>query len=520
MEELIQRFADIFQGNDRDYGEHIYTDKVDERGKRKGRSSTKHGGVNLDLYTDHINGVKGLGIVPITRDGTVYFSVIDIDEYQKDLKVFQKIIYKNRLPLFPFTSKSGGLHLYVFWEKPEPVKDVIPFLQECLAVLGLPHDTEIFPKQVALNGKESGNWINIPYYKQGEYQYLINARGLKVNLADALHQIESGKTSLVKFKRVMETLPVNDGPPCMQALLLRGEFDNRNDFFLSFGVYAKAKHGDGVYKGAVTEANNSLIRPLTDTELEDTIFKSLDKQTYAYKCKGPPIMDYCNPSLCKTREFGIAGASIPGFDFGQLTQKITEGVPYYEWVVNGKNMRFNSEMEIIKQDKFRALAVRYIHILPPRLKDAKWTSIVNLALETVAVKEVEADVHSEGAEIREGIETFLTETAHDSTIEAVTRDNIFRDTERGVFVARATKLKKYLENVEGIKGLNQEKLEHHISSLKGTAIRRRIDGRQLRVLEIPFESIGFVHKAKEKQEEAIPTADFSDYQKDSAEAWD
>jgi len=545
----LKRFAELFSGDDQHHGISVYTNEIDEKkGKRKAKSWTAHEPVTLELYEKHLDGNNGLGIAPIRRDGTVLFSVVDIDEYHQDLNVYHRIVYERKLPLIPFTSKSGGLHLYVFWEKPEPAKEVIEFLREVLAILGLKSNTEIFPKQHTLagGGEESmGNWINLPYWNNGEYQYARNARGLAVPFADALDLIESSKTSIAKFRNVLNTLPAFDGPPCMQALLLRGDFDNRNEFFFSYGVYAKAKYGEesyhnaasyGVYAkakygeesyhNAAIEANNSLLRPLPLGELKNTVLKSLDKKTYSYKCKMAPIVDFCSRGICTQREFGISGSTIPGFDFGQLTQHKTEGTPYYTWLVNDNEMRFNTENEMIKQDKFRALAMRFIHRLPPRLKDETWTKIVNNALETMELEEGNVDVHSEGAILKEAITDYFTTGAHGTTIDAVTYGQIFPDNQNNRFIVKATDMRKYLENVSGLKGTTAERLEDVLSSMGAKNDRPRIGTKrqQVRVVYMPYASVDYTPTEPEPETpvdelDDTPMEDFSDFKQQNDEAF-
>ena len=49
------------------------------------------------------------------------FGAIDIDSKaydQFDTRKYLEIIEKNKIPVIPVKSKSGGLHLYVFTNKP------------------------------------------------------------------------------------------------------------------------------------------------------------------------------------------------------------------------------------------------------------------------------------------------------------------------------------------------------------------------------------------------------------------
>jgi len=509
-----ERFAKLFSGYENAHGVHLYSEEVEENGKRKGKSFTKDEAVSLQLYQDHLDGKQGLGIIPITKDGLVNFAVIDIDEYKQDLGLFRRLVYDRALPMHPFTSKSGGLHLYCFFSKPEPAKAVVEFMHQVVSIFGLPKDTEVFPKQVKMSEGDRGNWINLPYYNMGQKQYLQDRRGVNMSLEEALSRIEANLTTLKDLTTAFDNLPASDGPPCMQAIMLRGSTDNRNNFFFSYGVYMKAKHGED-YVQPLLDANSQLDQPLQESELRSTVVKSLDKGTYAYKCKQGPIMDYCNRELCKRRPFGIQSGFIAGIDFGSLTQVKTDP-PHYIWTVGGVRMRFESEQDILKQDKFRALCFRDLHTLPQRVKDETWTAVLQRALDNIEVEEVSEDDLSEGALLWVYVEEYLVDRSHAGSIGGVAMNQVYIDTIKGEFCFKGSHLLKFLKDTKGMKDIKNNALHDTLKQAGAQFVREWTSKtQQVRMIRLPFAAVNYDHdKSTAEKTELV---DFGDMKREEWE---
>lgn len=102
--------------------------------------------------------------------------------------------------------------------------------------------------------------------------------------------------------------------------------------------------------------------------------------TAPYKCPNA----YCNKEKCLGRKYGVDSKEISELEFGQLTQYAEEPV-VYKWLVNGSEMRFDNEVDIINQDKFLRLCMRNLGILPRKLKTQTWLRIINKALANMKV---------------------------------------------------------------------------------------------------------------------------------------
>ena len=138
-------------------------------GKRWGVYKEKFLGLEPCLV-GHLDGSLNKGVVlpPIRKpDNKCRWAAIDVDGevYNNDqikIQLLQKI-EKLNLPLIACFSKSKGLHLYIFFEDWTEAKTVRNILLTFLDKLGLPENTECFPKQTELSEADTGNGIMLPY---------------------------------------------------------------------------------------------------------------------------------------------------------------------------------------------------------------------------------------------------------------------------------------------------------------------------------------------------------------------
>ena len=159
---LAENFYNLFSGLDRAYGR--YDLDTDQSGvKRSGTARTIAEKLTLQQWELHLEGKQGLGVVPIRDDAKVLWGAIDIDEYDLDVDTLSKSLGTS--PFIPCLTKSGGIHLYVFFKKATSAKLVVNKLREITSALGKP-SAEIFPKQIKLvtDRGDVGNWINMPYF--------------------------------------------------------------------------------------------------------------------------------------------------------------------------------------------------------------------------------------------------------------------------------------------------------------------------------------------------------------------
>lgn len=402
-----EEFKKLFSGSQHSYGQYTYS-KEKKKDKLQGEAySVKDKLVTIKEYKDHLEGKKGLGIIPITETNKCRFAVIDVDIYNVDLSLYVEAIERGGFPLVPFRSKSGGLHIYIFLKEEVKAKNVIDIMRKFSFILSIEalirdkkkESVEIFPKQVKLRKGDMGNWINLPYYNSKQSQQYAIKEGTPLSLDDAIRHIKDQQVTLSEAQEFLKELLYKDAPPCLQMLYFLNPFgeggSGRNNFLFSFGVYLK-KLDEDFFEHNLQEVNQSLRNPLPEKEVDKTILQSLRKKDYMYLCNESPCVDYCHKKECKKREYGIGKNEgyFSSVECGQLFQYKT-AQPYYEWEVrlqgtdNFKRLRFKTEDEVIKQDAFLRLCMRELHELPSKLKQAEWFNKVNQALKEISCIDVD-----------------------------------------------------------------------------------------------------------------------------------
>jgi hypothetical protein len=499
FDDSLNKFKDFFCGNKEAYGQHSFL--PEEKGltntKLKGKNWTVKEEVTEKQYESHLKGLTGLGVIPINNENKVKFIVLDIDNYDPIyIKKMVFKIYHNRLPFLPFRSKSGGLHLYIFFKEFIEFAKIKDRIQDFFPALGLKNNIEIFPKQKILKTDKpgetvTGNWINLPYYnKDNPIQYLIDKDFTSVNFLKALHIIEQSSITLDQFLFVIDNLMLQDAPPCLQSIFFSGETNHRNEYLFNIASYLKIKNGEN-FEFELSEINQQLLSPLENKEIEDTIIKSQKKKEYIYKCNQLPCSENCSKDVCQTRKYGKGTKEVSELSFEDMTQYKSDP-PYYEWVINGITLTFFSESDIINQFRFRELCARELHILPAKLKDNVWSKIVNLALKNMIIKEIDiADDLSPGSIFLNNIYDFLENRVPAENINQLLIDRVYKNEETQTYIFRGKYIIDYLYNQKKFNNFKATEIQNRLKKLGGYIDRLYVDkeNKSLRVWRIPFKSI-------------------------------
>ena len=298
----VSRFAKLFRGNESAYGVFTPARGKTEAGKAKGSCRTVSEPISLDLYDEHLSGSISIGIVPINTSGKCYFGAIDIDDYT-GLNWIPKFLQRYSIPLVPVRSKSGGLHLYCFLKEALDAKTLVGYLHQFRSVLGLPENTEVFPKQTRLS-EGVGNWINIPYYGQTSRR-AVTADGKELSFEEFLAHAETLISTEKSLAGVLDALPLSSAPPCLQAMYLTGEIgkanSGRNTFLFNAGVYLRTRFGVDELPSRLKTLNDTLPNALSDAELEKTVIRTHTKKTYQYQCSEGLLKKFCCVDICSKR---------------------------------------------------------------------------------------------------------------------------------------------------------------------------------------------------------------------------
>lgn len=488
----INIFENMFEGNRGAHGVHIPNKEKDSSGKARGKSFTKNETVTERLYSDHLTGQAGLGIIPINKKNECSFSVIDVDEYTEEQNMgIVDLVYRHNFPLVPFRSKSGGLHLYLFLSEKVKATVAIEFMKMMISIMGLSDKTEVFPKQKTIGVGQVGSWINLPYFDyENTVRYMYDENGKSVPFEQFISIADELKLTVDEINSKIASLPLNDAPPCLQSIYLRRETEFRNEYLFSLARYYKTKFGDD-FEYKVIEANKELKNPIDLDRLQRTILASHKKKDYSYKCAQEPIASICKKELCKQRQYGIGGDEISNLSFEELIQYATDP-PYYEWIVNGASLKFFSETEIIQQQKFRELCFRKLHTLPIRLKEVNWTAIINKALENIEIKNINEDEDiSPGAMFREYLHEFLEKRAMAKNREQILIDRVYKDEETKSYIFKSKNLVSFLIQQKGFRYYGQTEIQDRLRELGGMPKRYYVskDVDSVRVWMLPFDAI-------------------------------
>lgn len=400
-----ERFCTLFKGKNNTYVKNELPKEKPEAGQKiKTKITNNEGTVDKTLMAHHLNGDYGIGVCPVNAEGKCYFGVIDIDYYQSEINNVIDIIREYDLPLLPFRSKSGGLHVYFMLSKSVQAKTMRAILKEVIDVFSLETTygktkVEIFPKQDKAEG--FGNAVTLPYFNcEHPYTCLLDLYGNPMSFKEALVYIPKHLASVEDMKTALSNLPYSDAPPCLQKILLStsvGEEDSgRNNFLFSFAIYARKKFGSGFEK-YVEEVNDTFKSPLDETAIEQ-ICSSVRDNEYCYKCKDIPCNGFCDKGECKRREFGLGKdkGHFTGIDYGQLYRYLS-AEPYYVWKLRLQGQErwvdvvFKDESYLLDQKNFAKMCVRYLNRAPAQVSPNDWYNILNTVLPFVQDVEVKEE---------------------------------------------------------------------------------------------------------------------------------
>jgi hypothetical protein len=495
--DVVARFMEAFQGLGRVYGRYDIPpgQKADKRGKVEGvrkdgtlGGSTRHvrpedgdpAAVWRRLFEEHLSGSHGLGVVPVTDDGTACFGAIDVDVYPLDLKALLLKAYEKGLPLVVCRTKSGGAHLYLFTDGFVDAGLVRAKLMEWAVALGYP-GVEVFPKQSRLAGEsDEGNWINIPYHGgDGSTRYALDpSTGESLDLEGFLSLVEASRIDAdalaavsVKVDEAAEDL-FQEGPPCLQTLAVKGFPEGtRNNGMFSVAVYLKKRWPES-WQEKIHEYNSRVMDPPMPAAEVIATMKSVAKKAYSYKCKDQPLVSVCNRAVCLKRDFGIYGGNDdPGVVFGPLT-KLKTDPPTWIWDVDGVRLEVTTE-QLMDQRAFMKVAVERLNKLPAFVKATTWETIVRERLEALKEVEVPEDATKEG-QLWGHLEKFCTGRSVGKTIDELLLGKPYTDEAVGRtyfcasdFLQYAAQRRVTVSEKDLYRFLRRKGVGHHASQVKG-----------------------------------------------------
>lgn len=460
-----------------------------------------------EAWDSHFDGDAVLGMVPVReKSQTCLFAAIDLDYYDEQGQktsalpeeiqhVFQKID-EHELPLTPFRSRHGSLHLYTFIQEPgQLAKDVRKILSTYVLLLGhtqkpMPEPgerfcrAEIFPKQEGITEESKGSCIFLPYYK-GEERPALKLEDGKIT---EMHINEFLQGVRIKQK-ITAAKTVSNYPPCLDALLDRKLKENqgRNNMLMNVAVLHR-KMDSPDWKDHVMAYNQTWCDPpLSHSDVNSTI-ASAAKTTYSYLCQQAPINSYCDRETCLQRKFGVSFyAGDERFDEWEVTSmlKIMTEPPVFQVSINDVAVSMDAS-EVMNIRKFRDRVWESTSLIIPPMKQLMWEGLLTDLKKRMIEVEAPEDASISG-QIISFMHGFLQQRDKADSINDIETGIPYE--EAGVIYFIGQHFLNYISNF-GFQNVQRNKIFAMLQQRLGiSSISKKVRGGNVRVWTVPSHVI-------------------------------
>lgn len=383
----VRRFMLLFRGNTRSFGNWDPKTKNAHTEKRE---------VTHDDFLGHLNGIMGIGCVPLRDDDTCWWGAIDIDNHGKaedsDIKGIEKAVHDAGYPLVSCRSKSGGVHLYLFLGEPVRAELVRRVLKMWADKLQVPGTDCLFPKHDRMNrDNETGekglsNWINFPYFNAEKSDRYAVMNGKPVQFGMFLEYAEGRRQNGIDIQR-WANFDHTEAPPCLQAKFRDGFAPGeRNTGVYQITVYARKKERDLETAAEVAhELSEQYMPDLKYGERQKTIKSGLSK-TYNYKCDD--FKDVCDKEACRKRKYGVSETQYNDMRSKELIPRFYEAIMWTgldepKWSIKAEvnegaeyEIKYLSTDELRKIDLFKKRMIESTPVYLPPMKQGDWDTII------------------------------------------------------------------------------------------------------------------------------------------------
>ena len=276
------RMAALFCGFSQAYGTYDARQLGTVKGKQKVPQFMVKEPLTINLFKAHLSGQTPVGIYLLDDDEQVSFGAIDIDQYPIDHGALANRLDELSLPLIVCNSKSGGAHVYIFFESPQDPAKTIGNLKAIAEAIGYP-GAEVFPKQVKRPSGGYGNYINLPFFGHPSLQYACYTPKGVIGLSAFLDLAECSRTTTANLSHLLsQQKPTKDIPPADNSELQRPQAGGRNEFLFYLGTdLMRQDLGHDIVATTLREKNQTATEqdhenfvtqgPLPNDELEKLI---------------------------------------------------------------------------------------------------------------------------------------------------------------------------------------------------------------------------------------------------------
>jgi len=489
------KIAKIFKGNEHAYGTYY---EVGRERDDKGKISTKNVTLplpegellseNTKLWSDHLNGTKSLGVIPINKENLCGWGCIDIDFYKEfNHKKLLKDIDDAGFPLIVCKSKSGGAHGYVFLKNFVNASELIEKLGNIAAFLGY-KEAEIFPKQAQIEQGGYGNYVNMPYFNAENTKRcalkLVNGEVKELTLEEfyEYHKEKIVDYPLSELKTGTDNI-WPDGPPCNNCIAVKKcKAGGRNNFMFNVGVYLRKKAEELQVEGEeeidwfedLKNANkNYCEKPLGNKEITD-IYASVngakkenegekkeetESKLYQYMCKAQPMKQHCLRAECIKRRFGVGRTkddTNKAYEIIQIHKLEDDPVRYYVTFANGKTMSANED-QMTDQKQWRKKVFRSLDYKPKFVKDDIFTDRLNMMMRD-HLSYIEHPGNTKIDRIREALGLLFSAEAEENDT-GIQFGGLWHDKENGLIYFKTERVFKHLVTLKLLKDTHAEQTE-------------------------------------------------------------
>lgn len=508
MEIRAAKFYELFKGMENAHGVYNPTHK-NEKGKLIGAAAVVQEPPTVTTWEKHLLGEYGIGIGPLDNESMCGWGAIDIDIYNLKHNELLDKIQEKKLPLLCAKTKSGGAHLYCFFNERIEAALVKNKMTEMAALLGhafMPDGkaTEVFPKQakVLTERGDTSNWLNMPYmgaYNEDgtltgtETRYFFDPiKGTPWTAEEFLLYVDSYKISQAELERIQVEKVLNDpylidAPICIQQILANGPIaeGGRNIMLYNLAVLANKIAGENseLRNQLIEDFNRKYCSPMLSAsevvKIQETIVKHPE---YQYQCKDPMLKSYCNVPLCKNKKYGLSTAITMPILSDMV--KVNSDPCVFFLSVNDTRIEMLVD-DIYDQTKFAKKCIEAVNIMPPRLKHEEWRQLVNNLLATRREIDAPQEVSRYG-KFSELIEDFSMSINPSFDKQDIARDLPWYNEEKQELWFRLKSLETFL-NVQKVK-YERSELFMKIKAMGGEDRQLKIAGRNYNIWCIPMEA--------------------------------
>jgi hypothetical protein len=466
---LAERFMKRLAGLDRAYGTFTISPnaKPDGNGKIKGKARTVTGKVTVEHWENHLAGKIGLGIIPIQADNSCVWGCIDNDEIPLDHEQIEREIVAKELPLIVCKSKSGGAHLLMFTSEPVPAELMRTKLDMCRAALGYDDKIEIFPKQIELENKSIGNWLNMPYYDSDSEKTARYAIRDSVPLS-ALEFLDYADARQIS-KAQLEALNVRGTAKPAQAV--KG---NKTDTASKRIVEGTSVQG---------QLHNDLKSYIVSLRKSGSV--SIPDMWVLYKDKLEKNHVKDHDGLIKWAEKYIEPEKQDGGVFSNLVRIMCDP-PAYRLDYNGEKIDISTTAILDSYPAVRRRIMESVGVVPPLMSAKKWNEILEELFVNRTDEEFSDDLSPKGVAWQH-IMNYCTSKAQAKDKQEITMGKPWHDEESGRCYIKTESLTGYLKQQRVF--MEPRDIGFILRDHGGAPTTLYIKGRQVRVWHLPSDVI-------------------------------